>query len=336
MKAWQLNDFGLENLVLSNVNLPEPKPNEIVVKVSAVSLNYRDKAIVDGIYEPEKMPKGLIPVADAAGVVVQTGSAVTRFTEGDRVASHLYSRWIDGAPAEDEPDFCLGGPINGGLAEYMLLEETAAVASPDVLTDEEVSTLPIAALTPWFSMVENGKLRAGQTVVVQGTGGVSIFAAQIASAYGARVIATSSSDDKLSRIAALGATDLINYNTTPDWATRVRELTDGVGADQVLDVVGGDGLNKSIAAARPTGLVSVIGFLSGQTSNLDLMQLIFNKTRIQGIAVGHRRAFEEMNEFFEKHTIKPVIEKVYGFDEVHEAYEHLSRGAFGKVVIRVG
>lgn len=185
-------------------------------------------------------------------------------------------------------------------------------------------------------MVENGKLRAGQTVVVQGTGGVSIFAAQIASAYGARVIATSSSDDKLSRIAALGATDLINYNTTPDWATRVRELTDGVGADQVLDVVGGDGLNKSIAAARPTGLVSVIGFLSGQTSNLDLMQLIFNKTRIQGIAVGHRRAFEEMNEFFEKHTIKPVIEKVYGFDEVHEAYEHLSRGAFGKVVIRVG
>lgn len=335
MRAWQLKDFGLENLRLEETPTPEPGPGEILVKVSAVALNFRDKAIVDGIYEPDKMPKGLIPVADAAGVVAKVGNGVTRFTEGDRVTSHFYSRWLDGEPAHDEPDHSLGGPLHGGLAEYMILDENTAVPSPDSLSDEEAATLPIAGLTAWYSLVENGKLDAEQTVLVQGTGGVSIFAVQFAAAHGARVIATSSSDEKLQQVQKLGATDLINYGTTPDWHRAALDLTEGKGVDQVLDVVGGDGLNKSVLATKAGGHINVIGFLSGQTSKVDLMPVLFRQTQIHGIAVGHRRAFEEMNKFIDEHTISPVIDTIYDFEDAIAAYEHLSRGAFGKIVIRV-
>lgn len=275
MKAWQLHEFGLDNLTLDNVATPEPKAHEILIKVGAVSLNFRDKAIVDGIYEPEMIPKPLIPVSDAAGTVVSVGADVTKFKVGDRVISHLYSHWIDGAPASDEPDHCLGAPYPGGLAEYMILEAESAVLAPATITDEEASTLPIAALTAWFSLVTYGKLKAGETVVIQGTGGVSIFGLQIAHALGARVIVTTSSDAKGQKAKELGADEIINYVTTPDWAKEVQRLTNGIGADQLLEVVGGKGLNDSIEATKVTGQISVIGFLAGQTTNLDLMRIIF-------------------------------------------------------------
>lgn len=335
MLAWRLNDFGLDNLRLEEMPTPTPSAGELLVRVSAVSLNFRDKAIIDGIYEPHKMPKGLIPAADAAGEVVAVGAGVTRFAVGDRVMSHFYSRWIDGEPGPDEPDYSLGGPLDGGLAEYMLLEEDTAVASPSSLTDEQASTLPIAALTAWYSLVENGRITEKDTILVQGTGGVSIFAVQFASAFGARVIATSSSDEKLQRVRELGATDLINYRDHPDWDDVVMTLTDGRGVDQVLDVVGGDGLNKSIAATRPGGHINAIGFLSGQTATIDLMQVLFRQTQLHGIAVGHRRSFEQMNAFIDKHQIAPVIEATYAFEDAIAAFEHLNRGAFGKIVIRV-
>lgn len=335
MKAWQLHAPGLENLRLDTIPTPEPKEHEILIKVGAVSLNFRDKAIVDGFYEPEMIPKPLIPISDAVGMVVSVGSNVTKFKIGDRVISHFYSHWINGEPASDEPAHSLGAPYQGGLAEYMLLEAESAVLAPATITDEEASTLPIAALTAWFSLVTYGNLKAGETVVIQGTGGVSIFGLQIAHALGARVIVTTSSDSKGQKARELGADEIINYTTNPDWSKEVQRLTNGKGADQLLEVVGGDGLNDSVEATKVAGKIALIGFLAGQTTRLNLMRVLFKQTRIQGIAVGHLEAFEEMNKAFDKYNIKPVIEKVYPFNKAIEAYEHLAQGAFGKIVIKI-
>ncbi len=335
MKAWLLKDFGLENLKLEEVETPVPGPGELLVKVGAVSLNFRDKAIVEGFYEPHLVPKPLIPVSDATGTVVATGQGVSRFSTGDRVNSHLYSRWLEGEPAADEPAWCIGMPLPGGLAEYMIIHEDSAVKAPDSMTDEEASTLPIAALTAWYSLMDIGNLQPGQTVLVQGTGGVSVFAAQIAHAYGARVIATSSNDANLERIKSLGADEGINYKKYPEWERKVLEMTEGKGADVTIDVAGGNGINQSIAATKVAGTIAQVGFLAGQTAQLDLMPLIFRQTTIRGIAVAPRSSFDRMNPFLNKHNIKPVIEQVYSFNEAVEAFRHLSRGAFGKIVIRI-
>lgn len=335
MKAWLLKDFGLNNLELGEVPTPVPLAGELLVKVGAVSLNFRDKAIVDGIYEPHLVPKPLIPVSDAAGVVVSVGAGVSRFKVGDRVNSHLYSRWLDGAPGPDEPAYCFGMPLPGGLAEFMIIHEDSAVRAPAGMSDEEASTLPIAALTAWYSLMDVGRLQPGQSVLVQGTGGVSIFAAQIATAHGSRVIATSSSDANLAKVKALGVSHGINYRTHPDWEQQVLALTDGRGVDVTIDVAGGDGLNQSIRATKVAGIIAQVGFLTGQTTTLQLMPLIFRQTTIRGIAVAPRTSFDRMNPFLDQHGIKPVIDKVYAFDEAVQAFEHLARGPFGKVVIKV-
>jgi NADPH:quinone reductase-like Zn-dependent oxidoreductase len=335
MKAWLLKDFGLDNLELGEVQTPVPKTGELLVKVGAVSLNFRDKAIVDGIYEPHTVPKPLIPVSDVAGTVVATGEGVSRFAVGDRVNSHLYSRWLDGMPAHDEPDYCFGSPLPGGLAEFMIIHEDSAVRAPADMTDEEASTLPIAALTAWYSLVDYGQVQPGQTVLVQGTGGVSIFAAQIAMALGARVIITSSRDENIAAVVKLGAMAGINYRTTPDWAAEVMKLTEGKGVDLLLDVAGGEGVNASVQATKVGGRIAQIGFLTGQTTGLNLMPLIFRQTTLRGIAVAPRSAFDRMNAFLDGHRIRPVIDHVYPFEQAREAYEHLARGPFGKVVIKV-
>jgi NADPH:quinone reductase-like Zn-dependent oxidoreductase len=335
MKAWLLKDFGLDNLELGEVQTPVPKTGELLVKVGAVSLNFRDKAIVDGVYEPHTVPKPLIPVSDVAGTVVATGEGVSRFAVGDRVNSHLYSRWLDGMPAHDEPDYCFGSPLPGGLAEFMIIHEDSAVRAPADMTDEEASTLPIAALTAWYSLVDYGQIQPGQTVLVQGTGGVSIFAAQIAMALGARVIITSSRDENIAAVIELGAMAGINYRTTPDWAAEVLKLTDGKGVDLLLDVAGGEGVNASVQATKVGGRIAQIGFLTGQTTGLNLMPLIFRQTTLRGIAVAPRSAFDRMNAFLDGHRIRPVIDHVYPFEQAREAYEHLARGPFGKVVIKV-
>jgi NADPH:quinone reductase-like Zn-dependent oxidoreductase len=335
MKAWLLKDFGLENLELGEVPTPTPSPGELLIKVGAVSLNFRDKAIVDGIYEPHLVPKNLIPVSDAAGTVVAVGEGVTRFQLGDRVNSHLYSRWIDGEPRPDEPAYCFGMPLPGGLAEFMIIHEDSAVRAPAGMSDQEASTLPIAALTAWYSLMDVGHLQPGQTVLVQGTGGVSIFAAQIAAAHGARVIATSSSDSNLAKVKALGVSDGVNYRTHPDWEQEVLKLTAGKGVDVTIDVAGGDGLNKSVLATKAAGVIAQVGFLTGQTTQLQLMPLIFRQTTIRGIAVAPRTSFDRMNPFLDQHGIKPVIDKIYQFEEAVQAFEHLARGPFGKIVINV-
>jgi len=335
MKAWLLKDFGLDNLELGEVPTPQPKAGELLVKVGAVSLNFRDKAIVDGIYEPHRVPKPLIPVSDAAGTVVAVGAGVTRFQVGDRVNSHLYSRWLEGEPGPHEPDYCFGSPLPGGLAEYMIIHEDSAVRAPDTMSDEEAATLPIAALTAWYSLVDFGQVQPGQTVLVQGTGGVSIFAVQIATALGARVIATSSRDENLQAVKKLGAVAGVNYRSSPNWEEEVLALTDGKGVDLLLDVAGGNGINQSVAATKAAGRIAQIGFLTGQSVQLNLMPLIFRQTTIRGIAVAPRTSFDRMNVFLNEHGIRPVIDQVYPFEKAREAYEHLARGAFGKVVIKV-
>ncbi len=335
MKAWLLKDFGLDNLVLGETPTPKPKSGELLIKVGAVSLNFRDKAIVDGIYEPHMVPKPLIPVSDAAGTVVAVGAGVTRFKIGDRVNSHLYSRWLDGAPGPHEPDYCFGSPLPGGLAEYMIIHEQSAVRAPHNMSDEEASTLPIAALTAWYSLVDYGQIRPGETVLVQGTGGVSIFAVQLATALGARVIVTSSRDENLQAAIKLGAVAGVNYRTHAKWEEEVQKLTNNEGVDLLLDVAGGNGLNQSIAATKAAGKIAQIGFLTGQTTELGLMPLIFRQTTIRGIAVAPRSSFDRMNAFLDENQIRPVIDKVYPFEEAKQAYEHLAKGAFGKVVIKV-
>jgi NADPH:quinone reductase-like Zn-dependent oxidoreductase len=337
MKAWHLNGFGLENLKMVETPIPTPGPKEILIRVKAVSLNYRDKAIVDGIYLPDIMEPNLpfVPVADASGEVVSIGADVTKFKKGDRVTSHMFTEWVDGKPQLTMGASAVGGPNDGGLAEYMILKENTTVKTPANMTDEEASTLPIAALTVWFSLVEYGKIKAGDTVLVQGTGGVSVYAIQIASALGAKVIATSSSNEKLERVKALGAKEVINYVETPDWEKEVLKLTNGEGVQHILEVVGGVGFNRSIEALALQGNIYVIGFLNGLEANVNLFALLAKQAKIHGINVGHHRAFDDMTRAFEELQIKPVIDTVYSFEQAIDAYKHLYKGAFGKIVIKV-
>jgi NADPH:quinone reductase-like Zn-dependent oxidoreductase len=334
MKAWALEGFGLENLKKVDVPIPEPGAHEVLIQVSAVSLNYRDKMVVEGLYNPElRFP--VIQVADTVGRVMQTGTGVSRFQVGDRVVTNYATRWIDGRPATDEVVHTLGNTINGGLAEYLVLHEDALVFAPSYLTDDEASTLPVGALTAWHAFVKIGGLSSDQTVLVQGTGGVSIFGLQLASAAGARVIVTSSSDEKLERAKGLGAHDAINYARTPEWHNEALRLTSQQGVDQILEVAAGKSLGQSIEAIRPGGRIAVIGILEGFTSEIPIFPVLQKQVSIQGIVTGSRRMFEEMNAELEKSQIRPVIDTVYSFDDALEAYKHLYRGAFGKIVIRI-
>lgn len=335
MKAWQKQGVGLANLKLVELNIPTPGPQEVLVKVKAVSLNFRDKAIIDGIYLPDLMSHHFTPVSDAAGEVVAVGDQVKKFKAGDRVVSHLYTKWLEGAAKDDYAPSAIGGPNNGGLAEYMILSEDATVKAPDNMTYEEASTLPIAALTVWFSLVEYGKIKAGDTVLVLGTGGVSVYATQIAAALGARVIATTSSDHKGEKIKALGASEVINYSTNSDWVKEVLRLTNGEGAQHILEVVGGDNIDKSIEAVALQGNIYIIGFLKNMVAEVNLFSLLAKQAKVQGIYVGHRKSFDEMNRAFNQLNIKPVIDKVYPFENAVDAYEHLAKGAFGKIIIKI-
>jgi NADPH:quinone reductase-like Zn-dependent oxidoreductase len=334
VKAWQLRGFGRENLICAEVPIPKPGPSAILIRVSAVSLNYRDKLLVEGFYNPN-LTFPITQVADTVGEVVEVGRDVTRVAVGDRVLTQYATTWVDGDPKGDETVHTLGNTIPGGLAEYLSINERAVVKAPTYLTDEEASTLPVAALTAWFALIETGKLSSDQTVVLQGTGGVSLFGLQIASAFGARVVITSSSDEKLDRAKALGAYAGINYARTPEWEKEVLKLTDMQGADHVLEVVGGKSLAQSLASLKAGGRMSVIGVLNGFASEVPIFPLLNKQATIRGIVTGPRRVFDEMNQALEKLQIHPVIDTVYPFADVPAAYDHLYRGAFGKIVIRV-
>ncbi|NVN37494.1 zinc-dependent alcohol dehydrogenase family protein [Komagataeibacter swingsii] len=337
MKRWQLSSFGLKNLELATVPVPTPGSHELLVRVSAVSLNYRDKLVVEGELLPDAPAMPFTPVSDMAGEVVATGDGVSRFRIGDRVLGNFWTQWIDGEPPREmtRHGLSLGGPLPGVLAEYVLLREDVAVTAPASLTDQEASTLPIAGLTAWFALVETGKLKAGDTVLVEGTGGVALFGLQIARAFGARAIVTSRSAEKLKRVEILGMCDVIDTSATPDWSTVALDLTGGAGVDHVLELIGGDNISQSLAALASGGRIAQIGFLNGTEIRFSAVPMMLKRAIIQGITVGHRRAFEDMVRAIDARGIKPVIDEIYSFDAAPEAFNHLERGPFGKIVIDV-
>jgi NADPH:quinone reductase-like Zn-dependent oxidoreductase len=275
------------------------------------------------------------PASDMAGRVVAVGEGTTRFTIGDRLISAYIPAWIDGVPLSWTEAPTQGGPIPGMLAQYVVAPAEWFVRAPRTLSAAEASTLPVAALTGWMALVELGNLHAGQTVVVQGTGGVSLFAVQLAAAHGARVIVTSGSDEKIARTIALGARHGINRNTTPDWQHAVLELTGGRGADHILEMTGGDNVQRSLQAVVQGGRISVIGLLDSDRLSLSILSLLASRASIVGIAVGPRRALEDLVRAVELLDIKPVIDAIYTLSQVPEAIAHLRRGAFGKVVVQV-
>ena len=334
MKAWQLQAFGRENLVLNDIPQPTPGPGEALVRISAVSLNYRDKLIYDGNYNPH-LEFPITQVADAVGEIVALGPDATRFKVGDRVVTNYCTRWIDGHPTYKESLYTLGNVIPGALAEYLVLTEQALALAPAYLTNDEAAALPCAGLTAWYSLVEQGGLTPAQTVLLQGTGGVSLFGLQIASALGATTIVTSSSDEKLERAKALGATHTINYKKSPDWENEALALTSKQGVDQILEVVGGPNLARSIKAIRPEGQISIIGIIDGFDATIPLFGLIQKHGILRGISVGPRRALEDMLRKFDEIKLHPVIDSVHAFADARKAFDRLEEGAFGKIVISV-
>ena len=334
MKAHEYRQFGLENLTLVERDEPRAGAHEVVVRFHAASLNYRDLMFAKGVYNPKaRLPA--VPLSDGAGVVAAVGEGVTRWKVGDRVCPIFTQGWIEGEPSARKNRTALGaGELDGVLREYGAFHEDGLVGIPEHLSFEEAATLPCAAVTAWNSLVESGGLRAGETVLTLGTGGVSVFAMQFARMHGARVIATSSSDEKLARVRELGANETINYKKTPDWDKEVLRLTNGVGVDHVVEVGGAGTLSKSMNAARVGGHVSVIGVLASG-GNLNPISVLMKSLRLQGIFVGSRQMFEDMNRAIEANRLRPVIDRTFAFEEVREALKYMESGAhFGKIVIK--
>jgi NADPH:quinone reductase-like Zn-dependent oxidoreductase len=327
--------FGLDNLALVERPDPRPGPGQALVRLRAASLNYRDLLTVEGKYNPkQKLP--LIPCSDGAGEVVEVGSGVTRVAPGDRVCANFAPRWISGPPTREKLRATLGGPLDGTLAELVVFDQEALVKIPDHLSDEEAATLPCAAVTAWSALVTEGGVTAGETVLVQGTGGVSLFALQIAKLLGARVIATSSRDEKLERVREMGAAETINYREVPEWGMRAKELTGGTGVDHVVEVGGAGTLQQSLRAVRFGGTISLIGNLAGTKTELLLTQIFMQRIRVNGILVGHREGFEAMNRAMALHGVRPVIDRVFPFEEFRAAFDHMAAGEhFGKIVVRI-
>jgi NADPH:quinone reductase-like Zn-dependent oxidoreductase len=337
MRVYQLPKGGAGIDALVKVERPDPKPayRQVMMKVKACSLNFRDLGIVRGTY---RMPvrENLIPLSDGAGEVIEVGPGVTRVKVGDRVAGCFFQRWVGGDAPADVHTSALGGGIDGMLAEYAVLEEDGVVKIPAHLSLEEGATLPCAGVTVWNAMTEHAKLIAGQTVLLQGTGGVSIFGLQFARTMGTQAIITSSSDDKLVRAKALGANHGINYKTTPDWEKAALGLTGGRGVDHVVEVGGAATLARSFGAIRVGGKITMIGGLSGPATELNPGLIFARRANVQGISVGSMQMFEAMSRAIGASGIKPVIDKVFPFDEAQAAYRHMASGAhFGKIVIRV-
>lgn len=335
MKAYELQGgFGIDSL--KPVERPEPEPGagQVLLRMRAWSLNYRDLLMVTGLYNPRlRLP--FIPLSDGVGEVVAVGSGVTRVKAGDRVAGIFMQQWVEGEITEAKSRSALGGAIDGVFAEHVVLDAEGVLQVPPHLTDEEAATLPCAAVTAWRALVTEGRLKAGDTVLIQGTGGVSLFALQFARAHGARVIATSSSDAKLARVRELGAADGINYRTTAGWGQRVRELTGGRGVDHVVEVGGAGTFAQSMAAVRMGGRISLIGVLSG-AGQVNPTPILMKSVCVQGIFVGSRAMFEEMNRAISVHQMRPVVDRVFAFDELREALRHLESAAhFGKIVLRL-
>jgi NADPH:quinone reductase-like Zn-dependent oxidoreductase len=335
MKAYEIQQFGIENLAL--VERPEPQPNagEVLVKFHAFSVNYRDLIMIKGWYNPKlKMP--VVPFSDGAGEVLAVGESVTKWKVGDRVSPIFMQGWIDGAIDATKARTALGGDVDGVLREFGAFSENSLVRIPDHFSFEEAATLPCAAVTAYHALFESGNLHPSDTVLLQGTGGVSIFALQLASVYGARTIVTSSSTEKLERAKALGADDLINYKEREDWDRAVLELTEKRGVDHIVEVGGAGTLQKSLNAVKMGGHIAVIGALTTK-GEFNSTSILMKSIRLQGIFVGSRQMFEQMNLLLCQHYhLKPIIDKTFEFSEVKAALQYMESGShFGKIVVKI-
>jgi NADPH:quinone reductase-like Zn-dependent oxidoreductase len=335
MKAFQLRDgSGMSGLVLlTDLERPEPDPDEVLVHMRAASLNFRDFMVAHGEY-PAGVKPNVIPLSDGAGDVASVGKNVKTIKVGDRVTGSVFPDWVSGPLTEEIFKRSLGGPIDGVLAEYVVLPERAAIPFPPSLSYEEAACLPDAGVTAWHALVEAGRIKAGQTVLLLGTGGVSLFALQFAKMHSAIVIQTSSSDEKLSRAKAMGADYLINYQTTKDWSSEVLNLTDGRGVDIVVEVGGAHTLEHSLKAVRFGGMIALIGLVSG-FGKIDPLPLMKRSIRLAGINVGSTDMFRAMNRAIIASHLRPVISKVFPFEHATYAYHHQQAGHFGKTVITV-
>lgn len=336
MQAYQIQS-GQKIAGLERVQRPSAPlaAHEVRVRVHAVSLNYRDLMIADGSYLSTG-EGAAIPASDGAGEVIEVGAGVSRLRVGDRVAASFFPDWFDGAPTPSAASGALGAVADGMLAEEVVLHENAWVVIPAHMDYVEASTLPCAGVTAWNALFVEGGLRAGDSVLLLGTGGVSVWALQIAKAAGLRAIITSSSDEKLERARALGASATINYRSTPEWQDEVLRLTAGRGVDLVLEVGGQGTLSRSIGSTRMGGTIAIIGGVSGFGGELDAFALIGGAKRLSGIFVGSRRMLDDLSRFTELAALRPVVDRVFPFLQAREAYAHLQQaGHFGKVVIEV-
>ena len=335
MKAFEIAKFGIDNLDLVQRKMPVPAAKEVLVKLHAASLNYRDVMVVSGTYNP-RMKLPAVPFSDGAGEVVAVGASVTKWKVGDHVCSTVIAGWLDGEPTAATSKTAIGaGNFDGVLQEYRVFNEEFVVKVPEHLSFEEAATLPCAALTAWNALVVSGKIKSSDTVLTIGTGGVSVFAVQFAKRFGAKVIAISGSDEKLEKIKQLGADETINYRETPDWDKAVLELTDGIGVDHVIEVGGTGTLQRSVKAVRVGGHVALIGALD-TSGEFNPVPVFMKGIRMQGIFIGSRRMFEEMNVEIESFGLKPVVDSVFEFDQAREALNYMESGAhFGKIVVRV-
>ncbi|HEY8616199.1 NAD(P)-dependent alcohol dehydrogenase [Phenylobacterium sp.] len=327
--------WGIDQVQVVEAADPSPGPGEVLVRMRAVSLNYRDLLMIQGMYGRAGPTSGSItPFSDGCGIVEAVGEGVTRFRPGDRVATMFFQGWISGPPTLEKALTALGHPIPGAGRELATFSEQGLSKVPEFLTDQEVATLPCAALTAWRALFEDGDLRPGDTVVLQGTGGVSIFGLQFAHAAGYRTLITSSSNAKLERARGMGADHLVNYRDTPDWAKPVREVTGGRGADFIMEVGGGGTIEQSMRAVRIGGHISIIGVVAGAGSGFNPAALIGNAAKLQGVFVGSRDMFEAMCRAIELHGIRPVVDKVFPFTEAQAAFRAMQAGEhFGKIVL---
>lgn len=337
MRAWEIvSDGGVDALALNERPMPEPGSGQLLVRIRASSINYRDLSTIEDPVS-RKLAYPTIPNSDAAGEVVALGEGVSGFAVGDRVMGCFFQEWEAGPISAQAMATALGGARQGVLAEYVVLDEGGAISMPAHLSWQEAATLPCAALTAWHALTRPRPVRPGETVLLQGTGGVSVFAQQFCGRMGVRTIVTSSSDEKLLRMKSLGARETVNYRENADWHAAVMDLTDGVGVDRVIEVGGPGTLEKSIAATRVGGLIALIGILTGVEGKVSPTNIMRKSITLRGVYVGSRQMFREMNRAISFHELNPVIDEVFPFAEARKAY-HRMRSArhFGKLVIDVG
>jgi NADPH:quinone reductase-like Zn-dependent oxidoreductase len=334
MRTYELHGKGLDTLTLIERPVPRPGPGQVLVRMHAASLNYRDLLVATGRYGRGELHYPLVPLSDGAGEVVDVGPGVTRLKPKDRVASAFFQKCVDGPFDASKASSALGGAIDGVLSEYVVLEEGGAVKFPPFLSYEEASTLPCAGVTAWMGLMELGELAPSDAVLTMGTGGVSVFTLQFSKAVGASVISTSSSDSKLARAEQLGADHGINYRSTPDWAAAARAFTHGRGVDALLEVGGAETLPMSLRALRDGGHLVLVGLLGGEMANREAARKNGRGVRVDSIYVGSARHFERMNESIARWGLQPIIDRTFPFEAAPRAYRHLESGAhFGKVVI---